>query len=243
LATQKITENDLGVVNAVLRTSLPDFLNRYCISIDPESDEAMLYNENVYLAEDRILCMGIHKKGFDMAFLPDAYAEVDPIKTVHGLLGQRKRWINGSYFAFEKVKKELSAYEKENGCEFFLNLQILYLTFMNSMSYFSPALFMFTVHIAIQAFRYDVLSRWLSSAISPDVLDFFVYTVDFIYVMMISSIIFYSLHFKNNVKEFKYKIYLVSTVFGIFMLIIMGVLLVDIVSGLINNSSRNIYLT
>lgn len=49
--------------------------------------------------------MGIHKKGFDMTYLPDAYAEVDPIKTVHGLLGQRKRWINGSFFAFEKVKK------------------------------------------------------------------------------------------------------------------------------------------
>ena len=101
-------KNELGIANAFLRTALPDVLNRYCISIDPESDEAMLYNENVYLAEDRILCMGIHKKGFDMAFLPDAYAEVDPIKTVHGLLGQRKRWINGSYFAFEKVKKELS---------------------------------------------------------------------------------------------------------------------------------------
>ncbi len=39
----------------------------------------MLYNENIYLAEDRILCMGIHKKGFDMAFLPDAYAEVADI--------------------------------------------------------------------------------------------------------------------------------------------------------------------
>ena len=63
----------------------------------------MLYNENIYLAEDRILCMGIHKKGFDMAFLPNAYAEVDPMKTVHGLLGQRKRWINGSFFAFERV--------------------------------------------------------------------------------------------------------------------------------------------
>jgi cellulose synthase/poly-beta-1,6-N-acetylglucosamine synthase-like glycosyltransferase len=52
--------------------------------------------------------MGIHQKGFNMAYLPDAFAEVDPIKTVHGLLGQRKRRINGSFFAFEKVKKELS---------------------------------------------------------------------------------------------------------------------------------------
>lgn len=75
----------------------------------------MMYDENVNLAEDRILCMGIHKKGFDMVYLPDAYAEVDPIKTVHGLLGQRKRWNNGSYFAFEKVKKELAEHEKKNG--------------------------------------------------------------------------------------------------------------------------------
>lgn len=88
-----------------MRTLLPDFVNNCFIEIKDDSEEQMLYNENIYLAEDRILCMGIHKKGFDMSFLPDAYAEVDPIKTVHGLLGQRKRWINGSFFAFEKVKK------------------------------------------------------------------------------------------------------------------------------------------
>lgn len=88
-----------------MRTALPDFVNRCCVKVDDDTDESMLYNENVYLAEDRILCMGIHKKGFDLHFLPDAFAEVDPMKTVHGLLGQRKRWINGSFFAFEKVKK------------------------------------------------------------------------------------------------------------------------------------------
>lgn len=48
--------------------------------------------------------MGIHNNGYDMVFIPNAYAYVDPIKSLHGLLGQRKRWINGSNFAFEKVK-------------------------------------------------------------------------------------------------------------------------------------------
>lgn len=107
LAERKVVNTEISARNALLRTLLPDMVNGCCVTVDPESDEALLYNENVYLAEDRILCMGIHKKGFDMAYLPDAYAWVDPIKTVHGLLGQRKRWINGSYFAFEKVKKEL----------------------------------------------------------------------------------------------------------------------------------------
>jgi chitin synthase len=52
------------------------------------------------LAEDRILCLGIHQKNLTMAYLPDAEASVDSITTLSKLLGQRKRWINGSYFAF-----------------------------------------------------------------------------------------------------------------------------------------------
>jgi cellulose synthase/poly-beta-1,6-N-acetylglucosamine synthase-like glycosyltransferase len=32
-----------------------------------------------------------------MTYLPDAYAEADAVGTVNGLLGQRKRWINGTY--------------------------------------------------------------------------------------------------------------------------------------------------
>lgn len=104
----KILTSNLSIKNLLLRTLLPDFFNNCCIDIDPDSDEQMLYNENIYLAEDRILCMGIHKKGKEIAYLPDAYASVDPIKTVHDLFLQRKRWNNGSYFAFEKVKNEMN---------------------------------------------------------------------------------------------------------------------------------------
>jgi cellulose synthase/poly-beta-1,6-N-acetylglucosamine synthase-like glycosyltransferase len=39
-----------------------------------------------------------------MAYLPDAEALVDSVTTLDKLMGQRKRWINGSYFAFEKVR-------------------------------------------------------------------------------------------------------------------------------------------
>ena len=113
---------------------------------------------------------------------------------------------------------------------------------MNALSYFSPSFFMFTVHIAMEAFRQDVLTIWLSNAVSTNVLDFFVLTMDFIYVMMLSGVIFFSLHFKNNSKYFKPFIYGVSTVFGIFMLIVMAVLFVDIVRGLVTNSARIFFL-
>jgi chitin synthase len=89
--------------------------------------------------------MGIYQNKYTLKFLPDAYAWVDPIKTLHGLLGQRKRWINGSYFAFERVKQSLTSTDK---CHLLLNLQMLFLNFMNILSFISPALFMFTVHLA-----------------------------------------------------------------------------------------------
>lgn len=75
---------------------------------DQTNEEGLLYNENINLAEDRILCLGIHNHNKSLAYLPDAEAYVDPIKNTHSLFGQRKRWINGSFFAFEKVKQELS---------------------------------------------------------------------------------------------------------------------------------------
>ncbi len=90
---------------------LPDFVASLFLTTDPNSEEQMLCNENMNLAEDRILCFGIHKNGFDLAFLPDAYSEVDPIKNLHSLLGQRKRWINGSFFAFAKVKEDFKEFQ------------------------------------------------------------------------------------------------------------------------------------
>lgn len=171
-----------------------------------------------------------------MSFLPDAYAEVDPIKTVHGLLGQRKRWINGSFFAFQKVKKQLGEHEKTYGFECMLHLQMFYLTLMNSLSYFAPSFFLFTVHIAMQAFRADVLTKVLSGSVpDPNNSQFyngFVYTIDFIYVLLITSIIFFSLHLTNSNKKFKPYIYAVSTLFGFFSMIVFIVLFVDVVRGL-----------
>jgi chitin synthase len=136
-----------------MRILLPDMVNRCFVTVDQDSDEGMLYDENVFLAEDRILCMGIHKRGYQLAYLPDAYAWVDPVKTVHELMGQRKRWINGTYFGFEKVKMELSVHEsRTDSCQVLLNLQMLYITVMNWLSYSAPAMFLFSLHITMDAF-------------------------------------------------------------------------------------------
>lgn len=50
LANRKVVKSEMSIGNALLRTCLPDFINGCFINIDPESDESILYNENVYLA-------------------------------------------------------------------------------------------------------------------------------------------------------------------------------------------------
>ena len=93
---------------AIARVLLPEFVF-YCLYQRPSerSDEKNLYNENMYLAEDRTLCLGIHEAGYDLSFLPDVHARVDPISTLEDLLGQRKRWVNGSNFSFLHLKEIL----------------------------------------------------------------------------------------------------------------------------------------
>lgn len=61
--------------------------------------------------------------------------------------------------------------------------------------------------------------------------------MDFIYVMLIGSVVFFSLHLKSNDKQFKPYIYAVSTLFGLFMACVFGVLIVDVIRGLINNDT------
>jgi hypothetical protein len=38
IANQKIVTSEMGLTNVLLRTCLPDFINRCFINIDPESD-------------------------------------------------------------------------------------------------------------------------------------------------------------------------------------------------------------
>jgi len=118
---------------------------------------------------------------------------------------------------------------------------------MNSLSYFAPAFFLFTVHIAMEAFRSDVLTKVLNGVVTnPESSQFynaFVYTMDFIYVLLIMTIVFMSLHLTNRHKRFVPYIYGVSTLFGLFMVCVFIVLVVDIFRGLINNDSCKFYFT
>lgn len=47
-------------------------MKRYLKTALSERVDISLEDSNMYLAEDRIMCLGIHALGYDLAYLPDA---------------------------------------------------------------------------------------------------------------------------------------------------------------------------
>ena len=229
--------SEFSMSDIVMRVMLPKFLWKMFRPVDPDSEEQVLYNENIYLAEDRILCMGIHKNEKDIIFMPDAYAEVDPIKTVNGLMGQRKRWINGSMFAFEKVQKEMDNFKSEKmaTADRFLKAQIFYLNFSNTLVYFAPAILLFTFHLTMETIRSDYLVNIFAitdaTGLGSVIYATFVQVMDLLYIFMFSGVVFLSIHLTHSNKKFIYFIYLISTLYGIFSVTTFIVILIDLING------------
>ncbi|KZT73214.1 glycosyltransferase family 2 protein [Daedalea quercina L-15889] len=66
------------------------------------SSNAGLFERNMYLAEDRILCFEIvtkKREGWILKYVKSAKASTDVPDTVPEFISQRRRWLNGSLFA------------------------------------------------------------------------------------------------------------------------------------------------
>ena len=215
------------LVQLIFKILLPQYFYEKCWPVEPNSTEQILYNENVYLAEDRTLCMGIHLNGYHLQYLPDAYSEVDPMKTVSGLLGQRKRWINGSFFAFEQVKnthKEKTTYSCTCCSCRCLSLQIIFLSILNNLVYFAPSLFATTIYMSIESVIRHTIEKmpypfWSELMRLPN----------FLFIMFLLSLVYLSMFLNHRNSYLKHFIAVMSNVLGIISLLIYGVLFYDIV--------------
>lgn len=65
-------------------------------------DDLSPFKKNMYLAEDRILCWLLLSSGrgpWFLRYVAGAIADTDPMSSLDGLVAQRRRWLNGSFFA------------------------------------------------------------------------------------------------------------------------------------------------
>lgn len=118
-------------------------LPSYFLSLTSSTKELGPFKGNMYLAEDRILCFELlarKNKCWTMHYVKDAIARTDVPTTLVDLIKQRRRWLNGSFFAglfaimnFGRVWTE-SSHSFPRKCVF--TLQFLYLTIQNLLSWF-----------------------------------------------------------------------------------------------------------
>jgi cellulose synthase/poly-beta-1,6-N-acetylglucosamine synthase-like glycosyltransferase len=92
--------NDTAQSNVVRATPL----ETYCHSIQESAGEetVSITKGNMYLAEDRILGFEMLTrpgKAWQMKYVKGAVGNVDPVPDLKGLINQRRRWLNGSFFA------------------------------------------------------------------------------------------------------------------------------------------------
>nr|CAG8630653.1 9556_t:CDS:2 [Entrophospora candida] len=77
-------------------------LKSYFLGETLHGGDADVFTANMYLAEDRILCFELVAKRDDawlLQYVKSSSAETDVPDTVAELISQRRRWLNGSFFA------------------------------------------------------------------------------------------------------------------------------------------------
>ncbi|KAI9257182.1 chitin synthase 1 [Phascolomyces articulosus] len=77
-------------------------LQKYFLGEQLHGHDADIFTANMYLAEDRILCYSLVAKKdskWVLRYVCNAYGETDVPDRVPEFISQRRRWLNGSFFA------------------------------------------------------------------------------------------------------------------------------------------------
>ncbi|KAI1301154.1 Chitin synthase, class 1 [Mortierella claussenii] len=117
------------------------------------SPDSGIFDANMYLAEDRILCFELVAKrnfAWTLRYVKAAWAETDVPDTVPELISQRRRWLNGTFFValfsvvhFGKIYKSDHAYWRK----LLFHLQFLYNVLSIIFSWFAIANIYLTFYI------------------------------------------------------------------------------------------------
>ncbi|KAJ7937082.1 glycosyltransferase family 2 protein [Mycena leptocephala] len=114
-----------------------------------------IFTKNMFLAEDRILCFELVAKAGDqwtLTYVKPSKAETDVPETAVELIGQRRRWLNGSFAAsVYALVNFFMFYKSGHGMlrMFFLHVQAIYNIFSLIFSWFALANIWLTFSIII----------------------------------------------------------------------------------------------
>lgn len=115
--------------------------------------EAGIFTSNMYLAEDRILCFELVAKkhhNYILRYVKEAKAETDVPEKMDEFVLQRRRWLNGSFFAAGYALVHWTKIWKSNHSllrKMFLQLEFYYQLITLLVSWFSLACFFLVFRI------------------------------------------------------------------------------------------------
>ncbi|KAI5121342.1 hypothetical protein M0805_000650 [Coniferiporia weirii] len=118
-------------------------LQKYFLGEKLHGGDADVFTSNMYLAEDRILCWELVSKrngAWILHYVKSAYAVTDVPDQVAELISQRRRWLNGSFFAaihstfkFHYIYRSSHSFVRK----FWIHVEMLYQTFNLIFSWFA----------------------------------------------------------------------------------------------------------
>jgi cellulose synthase/poly-beta-1,6-N-acetylglucosamine synthase-like glycosyltransferase len=199
-------------------------LENYFLGLDKASLNCV--KANMYLAEDRIMCLSIVAKenhSYYLSYDKNSRAETDPPSTLLDLMKQRRRWINGSNFATlfviysfvnEIMKTKHSGIKK---CVFMI--QFAYMVVNTVLCYFLPSL-MFSSFSLLNQFGIPEIIKLFMRTDSTDYVtasaNMSCLILNIIYALMLFVILIFSIasHLDHSGKFFK----AFSVILGIFFI-------------------------
>ena len=120
----------------------------YFLSITTPMIELGAFKANMYLAEDRILCFEVISRKDEqwlLHYVKNAVAETDVPQSLDVLIRQRRRWLNGSFFASLYTIIWFNRFWNDSTHSFWRKLaisqQFLYYTLNLAMNWLLPANF------------------------------------------------------------------------------------------------------
>ncbi|KAF8334650.1 glycosyltransferase family 2 protein [Cantharellus anzutake] len=122
-------------------------LQKYFLGEKLHGAGADIFTSNMYLAEDRILCWElVSKRGgsWILHYVKSAYAETDVPDQVPELISQRRRWLNGSFFAAIHATLKFGYIYRSSHTfwrKFAIHVEMVYQTFNLMFSWFALANF------------------------------------------------------------------------------------------------------
>lgn len=167
-------------------------LEKYFLGETQHGGDADIFTANMYLAEDRILCYELVAKKeahWVLHYVSSSYGETDVPDKVDEFISQRRRWLNGSFFAgvyalyhWRKVWQSDHSYLRK----MMFMVEDIYNTYNLIFSWFALGNFYLTFFILTKALGHGVDGSTLTDPpFSPDTGETLHTVFNYIYIVLI----------------------------------------------------------